>query len=119
LESHRHWLAFAVLSFFFLVWTFVWLHLDRSPPAWDDAYYLTNSLVMYDSLTSGGLVVYAKTELTVMGTKQQNYRATAAGKEKRNGQSRRYRQRVRSRHARRICHRRSKCVMHSLATRRS
>ncbi len=28
---------------------------------------------------------------------QQNYRATAAGKEKRNGQSRRYRQRVRSR----------------------
>jgi Dolichyl-phosphate-mannose-protein mannosyltransferase len=49
--------------------TVVWLRLDRSPPAWDDGYYLTNSLVMYDALTSGGLAGYGKTFLTVMGLK--------------------------------------------------
>jgi hypothetical protein len=62
-------LVFAVLSLFFLGATFLWLRLDRSPPAWDDSYYLTNSLVMYDALTDGGLRGYARQFLTIMGIK--------------------------------------------------
>ena len=62
-------LVFAVLSLFFLGTTFLWLRLDRSPPAWDDGYYLTNSLVMYDALTDGGLPGYARQFLTIMEIK--------------------------------------------------
>lgn len=36
--------------------TIVWLLLDRLPPNWDDAWYLTNSLTVYDSLAYGGIV---------------------------------------------------------------
>jgi hypothetical protein len=66
---HQARLVFAVLSLFFLGTTLLWLRLDRSPPAWDDGYYLTNSLVMYDALTDGGLPAYARQFLTIMGIK--------------------------------------------------
>jgi len=47
-----------------LVWavlagaTLIWLSLDRSPPTWDDAWYLCNSLTAYDALTHGGFAAY-------------------------------------------------------------
>jgi hypothetical protein len=62
-------LVFAILTLFFLGTTVLWLRLDRSPPTWDDSFYLTNSLVMYDTLTEGGLSAYAKRFLTIMGIK--------------------------------------------------
>src|SRR5437879_3313732 len=62
-------LTFAALSLFFLGATLLWLRLDRSPPGWDDSFYLTNSLVMYDALAGGGLPGYVRQFLTIMGTK--------------------------------------------------
>jgi hypothetical protein len=62
-------LAFAALCGFFLGATLLWLRLDRSPPSWDDAYYLTNSLVLYDSLADRGVPGYAHQFLTVMRDK--------------------------------------------------
>jgi Dolichyl-phosphate-mannose-protein mannosyltransferase len=47
----------------------LWLRLDRPAPAWDDAYYLTRSLVLYDSLTDGGALNYARRFLNIMDTK--------------------------------------------------
>ena len=38
--------------------TLVWVRLDRVPPKWDDACYLSNSLTVYDALTHGGVVGY-------------------------------------------------------------
>src|SRR5207249_509766 len=61
--------AFAVLSLFFLGSTALWLRLDRSPPGWDDGYYLTNSLILYDALADGGIAGYARQFLTIMGIK--------------------------------------------------
>jgi hypothetical protein len=61
--------VFAILSLFFLGTTVIWLRLDRSPPTWDDSFYLSNSLVMYDALTEGGLPAYARQSLTVMRIK--------------------------------------------------
>jgi len=59
----------AAVSLFFVVTNLIWLRLDRSPPSWDDGYYLTKSLVMYDALSNEGLFGYAKRSLTVMGSK--------------------------------------------------
>jgi len=47
----------------------VWLYLDHSVPAWDDAYYLTNSLRTYDALTDNGLPGFARQFLRGMSTK--------------------------------------------------
>src|SRR5437899_6712710 len=62
-------LVFAALSLFFLGSTALWLRLDRSPPGWDDGYYLTNSLILYDALADGGIAGYARQFLTIMGIK--------------------------------------------------
>jgi 4-amino-4-deoxy-L-arabinose transferase-like glycosyltransferase len=69
LELRTSRLALGVLTTFFLGSTFIWLRLDRTPPAWDDAYYLTSSLAMYDGLAEGGLPGYARQVLTVMRSK--------------------------------------------------
>ena len=69
LNTRASRLLFAAVSLFFVITNLIWLRLDRSPPSWDDGYYLTNSLVMYDSLTSEGVFGYAKRSLTVMGDK--------------------------------------------------
>ncbi|MBI3681435.1 MAG: glycosyltransferase family 39 protein [Acidobacteria bacterium] len=57
----------AALILFFLAATFLWLTLDRSPCSWDDGYYLTNSLVLYDALADGGLPGYARRFVTILG----------------------------------------------------
>ncbi len=55
MEQRSYRLAAIALSLFFVGATFLWLLLDRSPPSWDDAYYLSKSLVFYDALADGGL----------------------------------------------------------------
>ncbi|HEY6392142.1 MAG TPA: glycosyltransferase family 39 protein [Bryobacteraceae bacterium] len=62
-------LAFLALCFFFIGATFLWLRLDRSPPSWDDAYYLSKSLVFYDALADGGLIGFSKQFLHGMAAK--------------------------------------------------
>jgi hypothetical protein len=61
--------ALGGLSLFFVAITVVWLHLDRLPPTWDDGFYLTNSLTMFDSLVDGGLPGYARKFLSTWGGK--------------------------------------------------
>ena len=46
-------LAAGLLGLVFAAATLLWLRLDRAPPNWDDAWYLTNSLTVYDALTGG------------------------------------------------------------------
>jgi hypothetical protein len=65
----RHGLAFIICCCFFASTTFLWLRLDRSPPSWDDAYYLSKSLVFYDALADGGLIGFSKQFLHGMDTK--------------------------------------------------
>ncbi len=65
----KHRLAFLALSSFFIGITFLWLRLDRSPPSWDDAYYLCKSLVFYDAFADGGLIGFSKQFLHGMDTK--------------------------------------------------
>jgi len=50
----RSQLLFLAFAGFFMGTTLVWLWLDRSPSQWDDSWYLTNSLVMFDALAEGG-----------------------------------------------------------------
>lgn len=67
----RRWVeigAIAVASVF-AGQTLLWLMLDRLPPNWDDAWYLTNSLVVYDGLTADGIGGYLKAMNTVFGFK--------------------------------------------------
>jgi len=49
--------------------TAAWFVLDRTPPSWDDGYYLTKSLELYDTLTDKGVPVYAVRFLKIMSTK--------------------------------------------------
>jgi 4-amino-4-deoxy-L-arabinose transferase-like glycosyltransferase len=51
-------LLLALLTALFATTTLVWLYVDRTPPNWDDAWYLTNSLTVYDALTHDDLVGY-------------------------------------------------------------
>jgi hypothetical protein len=46
-----------------------WLRLNRAPPAWDDSWYLSNSLTLYDAWTSGGLLGLATQFLAALGFK--------------------------------------------------
>ncbi|MDP8981698.1 MAG: glycosyltransferase family 39 protein [Acidobacteriota bacterium] len=47
--------TFAALYLSAAALTLAWLRLNRAPPNWDDAWYLSNSLTLYDAWTSGGL----------------------------------------------------------------
>ena len=49
--------------------TLLWLILDRVPPTWDDAWYLSNSLTVYDALTHGGVLGYLAKLNSVFGFK--------------------------------------------------
>src|SRR5262249_17921997 len=62
-------LAAGMLGAVFAVATLLWLKLDRAPPNWDDAWYLTNSLTVYDALTQGGVAGYFAKLNTVLGFK--------------------------------------------------
>jgi 4-amino-4-deoxy-L-arabinose transferase-like glycosyltransferase len=46
-----------------------WLRLNRAPPAWDDSWYLSNSLTLYDAWTSGGLPGLVMQFLAALGFK--------------------------------------------------
>jgi hypothetical protein len=65
----RHPALLAICCFLFCGTTLVWLRMDHAPPQWDDSWYLTNSLVMYDALTDGGLLGFAKRFLSILGFK--------------------------------------------------
>ena len=64
-----HWAAFAAICLFFLGANAAWLRQDQSPPGWDDAFYLSHSLRLYDALTADGLPGYARQFLTGMREK--------------------------------------------------
>ncbi len=68
-ESRGEKLGFAALNCFFIGTTAAWLGYHRSPPHWDDSWYLTNSLLMFDALAEGGLLGYARKFLSILGTK--------------------------------------------------
>jgi hypothetical protein len=51
-------LPLILIAAVFATTTLVWLYVDRTPPNWDDAWYLTNSLTVYDALTHDGVVGY-------------------------------------------------------------
>jgi 4-amino-4-deoxy-L-arabinose transferase-like glycosyltransferase len=59
-------LAFCV---FFPGATAIWLVLHRAPPNWDDSWYLTTSLQMFDHWVERGILGYAKGFLSVLGVK--------------------------------------------------
>jgi hypothetical protein len=58
-----------LLGAVFAASTLVWLALDRLPPNWDDAWYLTNSLTVYDALAHGGVAGYLAKLNSVFGFK--------------------------------------------------
>lgn len=60
---------FGALALLFLGLTMVFLFLNRTSPTWDDAGYLTNSLILYDSLAEGGVLRYVSKFLTIMDIK--------------------------------------------------
>src|SRR5947209_5591253 len=62
-------IALAVVFLYFAGVELWWFHRDNAPPAWDDAWYLTNSLALYDSLVSGGVVRFGHEFFTVLGFK--------------------------------------------------
>ena len=47
----------------------VWVSLDRTPPKWDDAWYLANSLTVYDALVHRGIPGYLSRLNSVFGFK--------------------------------------------------
>jgi 4-amino-4-deoxy-L-arabinose transferase-like glycosyltransferase len=65
----KHGLVFIILCFLFVGTSFLWLRLDRSPPSWDDAYYLSKSLVFHDAFADSGLAGFSKQFLHGMETK--------------------------------------------------
>jgi hypothetical protein len=61
--------ALLALAVLFPALTLLWLLLHRAPPNWDDAWYLANSLQMFDSLVDHGLLGYAKGFFSALGFK--------------------------------------------------
>src|SRR5947207_1796132 len=58
-----------VLGILFAASTLVWVVLDREPPNWDDAWYLANSLTVYDALAHGGISGFLTSMNLVFGFK--------------------------------------------------
>jgi Dolichyl-phosphate-mannose-protein mannosyltransferase len=56
------------LIVFFIAASAAWLLLNRAPSQWDDSWYLTNSLTLFDSL-NGGFPAYAKAYLFTLRIK--------------------------------------------------
>jgi Dolichyl-phosphate-mannose-protein mannosyltransferase len=65
----RTGLAALIIASLFLCATLAWILLDHTPPSWDDAYYLTKSLDLYDTLADKGIAKYATGFLSVMDSK--------------------------------------------------
>src|SRR6266851_1118281 len=72
-------LVCGLLGCVFAASTLLWLKLDRAPPNWDDAWYLTNSLTVYDALTQGGVIGYLTKLNSVFGFKAPLIAALPAG----------------------------------------
>uniref|UniRef100_Q022F5 4-amino-4-deoxy-L-arabinose transferase and related glycosyltransferases of PMT family-like protein n=1 Tax=Solibacter usitatus (strain Ellin6076) TaxID=234267 RepID=Q022F5_SOLUE len=62
-------IACIILAILFAATSLGWVMLDRSPPTWDDAWYLTNSLTVYDALAHGGIGGYLARLNNVFGFK--------------------------------------------------
>jgi hypothetical protein len=56
----RQYLLFVLLCALFAGTTLVWLHLNRAPPTWDEAIYLSSSLRLYDALVERGIAGYVR-----------------------------------------------------------
>ena len=78
-RPERSSLVCGLLGCVFAASTLLWLKLDRAPPNWDDAWYLTNSLTVYDALTQGGVVGYLTKLNSVFGFKAPLIAALPAG----------------------------------------
>jgi len=61
--------GFVAIFLFFAGTTLWWLHLDRMPPAWDDSWYLANSLTLYDALVTRGVLGFIGQFYSVLGFK--------------------------------------------------
>jgi 4-amino-4-deoxy-L-arabinose transferase-like glycosyltransferase len=57
------------LFVFFAAAACLWLRLNRAPPNWDDAWYLSNSLTLYDAWSDGGLIGLGRAFLKALGFK--------------------------------------------------
>jgi len=57
-RPHIALLSAALLFTLFAATTLLWISLDHFPPNWDDAWYLTKSLAVYDSGTDKGVAGY-------------------------------------------------------------
>src|ERR1700691_5556412 len=62
-------IAFAALYMAAAISALAWLRLNRAPPNWDDSWYLSNSLTLYDAWTTGGLLGLARQFLAALGFK--------------------------------------------------
>src|SRR3954451_15268530 len=62
-------LLFCLLAAVFLGTILVWVARDRTPPSWDDAYYLSNSLLLHDAIAKQGLPGLATQFLHLMRIK--------------------------------------------------
>ncbi|HLK64110.1 MAG TPA: glycosyltransferase family 39 protein [Bryobacteraceae bacterium] len=49
-------ITFVALFLLFAIVSLAWLRLNKAPPNWDDAWYLANSLRLYDAWTDGGII---------------------------------------------------------------
>ena len=56
IEKHHLILIFIIL--FFVSMDFIWFTMDQVPPRWDQAYYLRESLILYDKLTNEGVLSF-------------------------------------------------------------
>jgi 4-amino-4-deoxy-L-arabinose transferase-like glycosyltransferase len=67
--NSRYAVAATVIALIAIGVSFAWILLDRTPPSWDDAGYLSKSLELYDSLGTKGIVGYVAKFVTVMHDK--------------------------------------------------
>src|SRR4051794_22534390 len=66
-RTYRSEICAALVSVCFVALTFTWIFLDHSPANWDDAWYLTNSLVLFDALADRGVGGYVRQFFTILG----------------------------------------------------
>jgi hypothetical protein len=61
--------VFTSLFLLFAAITLLWLRLHKAPPNWDDSWYLSNSLVLYDAWENSGVIGCAHQFLASLGFK--------------------------------------------------
>lgn len=68
-HTRRIAIAFFALFLIFALTSLLWLRLNKAPPNWDDAWYLSNSLRLYDAWTDGGVIGAVRQFLAALGFK--------------------------------------------------